>query len=64
MGGSRRARSCQRIGTPEKRAIELWPELTHRGQFLSENIRQPGQVGACSHLDGVETTYQIGEFHR
>ncbi|MGY3371923.1 hypothetical protein ACVWZL_009048 [Bradyrhizobium sp. GM2.4] len=22
---------CQRIGTPEKSAIELWPELTHRG---------------------------------
>lgn len=22
---------CQRIGTPEKPALELWPELTHRG---------------------------------
>ncbi|WP_247452812.1 MULTISPECIES: hypothetical protein [unclassified Bradyrhizobium] len=22
---------CQRIGTPEKSAIERWPELTHRG---------------------------------
>ncbi|MCK1292556.1 hypothetical protein [Bradyrhizobium sp. 30] len=27
-------------------------------------LRTPAQVGACSHLDGVEATYQIGEFHR